>query len=88
MMSPNPASSTVTVSVNEEQLAKQKIAKSNDQDIREISIVDKMGNVLQHKTYSMDTRQVKLNVSTLRSDIYLIKISNGKKWITLRFSKQ
>jgi hypothetical protein len=88
IMSPNPANSTLTVAVDEQKLSKQKIVKSSDQDIREVMIVDKIGNVLQRGTYAKDTRQVNLNISSLRPDFYLVRISNGMTWTTLRFIKQ
>lgn len=87
-MSPNPASSTITLSVDEEKLSKQKIEKSTDQDIREVIISDKTGIVKQRNVYGKNTRQINLNVSTLKSDLYLVRVYNGKSWTTLRFIKQ
>lgn len=87
-MSPNPASSNVSIAVDEEKIAKQNIAKSNDQDIREVIITDKTGIVKQRNVYGKSTRQINLNVSALKPDIYLVRIFNGKLWTTLRFIKQ
>lgn len=88
MMSPNPASSNITISVDDDKLSKQKIAKSTDQDIREVIISDKTGTIKQKNVYGQNTRQVNLNVSTLKPDLYFVRIFNGKTWATLRFIKQ
>lgn len=88
MMSPNPASSNITISVDEDKLSKQKIAKSTDQDIRELIISDKTGTTKQRNVYGQNTSQINLNVSTLKSDLYFVRIFNGKTWTTLRFIKQ
>lgn len=88
MMSPNPGSSNITISVDEGKLSKQKIAKSNDQDIREVTISDITGTIKQRNVYGQNTRQINLNVSTLKSDLYFVRIFNGKTWTTLRFIKQ
>jgi hypothetical protein len=55
-MSPNPASSTITLAVDEEKLSKQKIEKSTDQDIREVIISDKTGIIKQRNVYGKNTR--------------------------------
>ncbi len=88
MMSPNPASSNITISVDEDKLSKQKIAKSTDQDIREVTISDITGTIKQRNVYGQNTRQINLNISTLKSDLYFVRVYNGKTWTTLRFLKQ
>jgi hypothetical protein len=88
MMSPNPASNNITISVDEDKLLKQKIAKSTDQDIKEVIISDKTGTIKQRNVYGQNTRQVNLNVSILKSDLYFVRVFNGKTWTTLRFIKQ
>lgn len=87
-MSPNSASSNISIAVDEEKLAKQNIGKSNEQDIREVIISDKTGVTKQRSIYGKSTRQINLNVSALKPDIYLVRIFNGKSWTTLRFIKQ
>jgi len=56
-MSPNPASSTITLTVDEEKLSKEKTEKSIDQDSREIIISDKTGIIKQRNIYGQNTRQ-------------------------------
>lgn len=87
-MSPNPATNNITISVDEEKLSKQKIQKSNDQDIREVLIADKMGIIKQRFVYGQNTRQINLNVSSLNPGFYLARINNGKSWTTLKFIKE
>ncbi len=87
-LSPNPAKDMVTVQIDEERLQKDKAVKSTDQDIREINIIDKMGNMLQRKTFGKGVRMASLNTSALKPDVYVIKISNGKTWKSLQLQKQ
>lgn len=87
-VTPNPASSNLIVSVDEEKLSQKRIAKSSEQDIRELIITNKLGVVKMRNTYSKDTRSINLNVSNLQTDIYIIKVFNGKTWETFRFIKQ
>lgn len=87
-ISPNPASDNITLAVDEEKLAFQKIEKSTDQNIREVIITDKTGSIKQRNTYANSTRQVNLNISALKTDLYILRIYNGKSWTTLKFIKQ
>ena len=87
-LSPNPATSDITVYVDEEGLKKQKIEKSSDQSIQKIIIVDKMGNALVQQSYPTDTRKVTLNIGGLSPDMYVVKIFHGQKWTSLKFLKQ
>lgn len=87
-VSPNPAKDMVTVQVDEERLIKNKATKSSDQDIREIDIVDKMGNILQRKTFGKGIRIAILNTSLLKPDVYIVKIFNGKTWKSLQLLKE
>ncbi|MGF2411505.1 T9SS type A sorting domain-containing protein [Ferruginibacter sp.] len=87
-ISPNPTKDNLIVSVDEAKLVTQKIAKSSDQNIREIVILDKTGMVLAKQTYSKGTRQVNKNISNLKTGIYIIRIFNGKKWTALKLVKE
>ncbi|HSV09578.1 MAG TPA: T9SS type A sorting domain-containing protein, partial [Hanamia sp.] len=61
---------------------------SNSQDIKEISIVDKMGAVISKQAFGKNIRMVNLNVSNLKPDIYIIRIFNGKDYTSLKFIKE
>ncbi|NOU38435.1 MAG: T9SS type A sorting domain-containing protein [Ferruginibacter sp.] len=87
-ISPNPTKDNLLVGVNEDKLAKEKIAKSINQDIKEIQIIDKMGIVQTKQTFANGTRLQNINVANLKIGIYTIKIYNGKEWISMQFVKQ
>lgn len=87
-ISPNPTSSTLRLSIDEDKLSKRFITKSNDQDIREVLILDKIGNPIIRRVFGKDTRQVNIDIANLKADMYLVRFSNGKTWQALRFSKQ
>lgn len=87
-LSPNPTSNNLVVSIDEEKLKKQKITNTEGIDIREVVILDKLGNILQRKEFGKNIKQANLNVSTLKPDVYLVRIFNGKTWTTMRFIKQ
>ena len=87
-LSPNPAKDVVTVQVDEEKLIKNNAVKSSKQDIREIDIVDKLGNIVQRKIFDKGIRTVNLNTSFLKPDMYVVRIFNGKTWKSLQLLKQ
>lgn len=87
-LAPNPASSELTVYVDDEKLKKQKITKSSDQVIQQVIIMDKFGNMVLRRTYASDTKKATLNVSGLSPDMYVAKVFNGKKWTSIKFIKK
>jgi hypothetical protein len=88
MMAPNPVNTEFTVSVDDNKLQKMNIPKSSDQDIREILIMDKMGQARYRRTAGKGTRQMRVNVSNLSKGYYVLRIFNGKDWKSLPFIKQ
>lgn len=88
MIAPNPVNSELTVSVDEAQLQKMKVAKSSEQDIREVAVMDKMGQAKSRHTAGEGTRQMRINVSGLLTGYYVLRIFNGKDWKSLPFIKQ
>lgn len=68
MVSPNPATTTITINQRGE-------AKD---DISEIKIFDNSGNLKQQSKYGGGTKQAQLNISDLRSGVYFIEISGSK----------
>ena len=68
-MSPNPASENVTID-----------GRQKNKSIKEVKIIDKIGNVKKIVKYSGDQKLVNLNISELSSNIYFIKIYDGQKW--------
>ncbi|MGZ3846085.1 MAG: T9SS type A sorting domain-containing protein [Flavisolibacter sp.] len=88
MLAPNPVTSDLTVSVDENQLQKMNVTKSSDQDIREVVVIDKMGQMKYKQTAGKGTRQMRINVSNLPTGYYVVRIYNGKDWKSLPFIKQ
>lgn len=87
-ISPNPTKDNLTISVDEAKLLANRIAKSSDQDIKEIVILDKTGMVQAKQTYSKGTRQINMNISNLKTGIYIVRIFNGKEWTALKLVKE
>jgi hypothetical protein len=80
---PNPASSNLTVSLDETIVAKTKTKKNvkavEFKEILQIKIIDKLGNVKKVVKYSKGNKSVNLNVYDLPSDVYYIEVSDGVK---------
>ena len=87
-LAPNPASSDLTIYVDDEKLRNQKIPKSSDQVIQQVVIMDKLGNVLLQEKYPADSKKATLNVRNLSPDMYVAKIFDGKKWTSIKFFKK
>lgn len=100
-LSPNPAQDVLAVAVNTEKTKEKSVAvnseKSKDKklaglsvgsDIKEIHILDKMGNLKQKQTFVQGSKKININVSKLKADVYVIRIFNGKEWKTMQFIKR
>jgi hypothetical protein len=86
-LTPNPASSQLTLTVDEGKLDKMKITRSAEQDIQQIILVDKMGTPVMQQKYGPGTRNISLNITALKPDVYTLRIYNGKKWVVKKFIK-
>lgn len=87
-VAPNPATDELIISIDEEKMARQNNVKSSEQDIREIVIIDKMGQARYRQKAGKGTRQMKASISNLPAGSYLVRIFNGKDWRSLQFIKQ
>lgn len=87
-ISPNPTKDNLTIAVDEAKLSENKVAKSSDQEIRKIVILDKTGIVQTKQTYGKGTRQMTINISHLSTGIYIVRIFNGKEWTALKLVKE
>lgn len=76
-LAPNPASSNLTISVNE---PVDKTNFSTTTEIQEVRITDKLGNLKANKKYQKGTKSVNINVASLKSDMYIVQIFNGTNW--------
>lgn len=77
VMSPNPATNNVTID-----------GRKKNKSIKEVQIIDKLGNVKRVTKYSGDQKLINLDISGLPSDIYFIKIYDGQKWESKQLSVQ
>lgn len=78
-VSPNPASTTVRISPDESSM--KMAAKSSVQvSFAEIEILDKMGNIQKQLKYGRGTRSTDIDISSLPTDTYIIRIFNGNNW--------
>lgn len=73
-VSPNPASSEVSVKIVETETS----IYSNT--IQELQITDNTGTIKLHKKYSKGTKLVKVGVGQLLPGTYFIRIYDGKEW--------
>lgn len=86
-VSPNPATSTVSVSMNNTKLSRQSAKVTSDQSIRQVILLDKFGNAILKRNYPVNTRNITLDVGTLHFDVYVMRIFDGKKWHSVKLMK-
>jgi lysyl endopeptidase len=87
-VAPNPVGSELNIFIDDGKLRSQNIRKSADQNIRQVMIMDRFGNVLRQQKYTGNTRKATLNVSGLATDMYVVRIFDGKKWSSSKFLKK
>lgn len=80
-LSPNPASSSIQISLEE------KADKTKKRDIREVQLIDKMGNLKLKNNYGSGQKIIYLNVSSFPADVYTIQIFDGHLWTSEKFIK-
>lgn len=76
-MSPNPTTDNVTID-----------GRNKNKSIKEVQVVDKVGNVKKVVKFGGEQKLINLNISTLPADIYYIKIFDGQKWESKQLRKQ
>ena len=74
-VSPNPASTEITV-------------KTDSNRIQKIEITDKMGNIKKSFNYGAMRNKAVISISDLPVDIYTIRVFDGRQWNATLFSKQ
>ena len=85
MVSPNPTSSTMTVQVVDE---KGVLSKDPKEKFYELQITDKIGAVKKQFKYASGLKQTNINLSTLPSDLYFLRIWDGKIWTSMEIIKK
>ncbi|MBS1737497.1 MAG: hypothetical protein JSS98_12940 [Bacteroidetes bacterium] len=81
IIAPNPAKSTMNVSLVQNNTSKVM------QSFQKIKIIDKMGNIKQNNQYPAGTKSTSVNISLLAPDIYTIQIFDGHSWYSEKFIK-
>lgn len=83
---PNPASGQVTVSLKE--LNKNSKASGTAlKDIREIKVLDKLGNTKKMGRYAPGSKKVQLDLGNLPNDIYILQVSDGANRASVSVNK-
>ncbi|MDP3667559.1 MAG: S8 family serine peptidase [Sediminibacterium sp.] len=77
-VSPNPATSTITVSPNTKVSSAQN--KAEKTPFTEIEIIDKLGNFKKRLKFSKGTNTATIDISFLPTDTYLVRVFNGTNW--------
>jgi hypothetical protein len=82
--SPNPVSGTLRISLEKSKgFQEEKSIKS----IREVRIIDKVGNVKRSVKYGNNLNNVNIDLSDLSPDVYTVLVYNGFEWITKKIIK-
>ncbi len=81
-LSPNPAHTSLTVQLTGD------AAVTNGSGTREIQLTDKTGRVIRRYNYAAAGKQITLDVSALRPDVYYIRVFDGKQWQGKAFIKK
>lgn len=68
--SPNPASTNISI--------------KSDSTIEKIEILDKMGQARLRQEFKNKPTSVSLNVSSLKNDIYTLRVYDGKEWESIQ----
>lgn len=82
-ISPNPASNNLTISTSQQNKSTQQFST-----IKEIQIVDKLGNIKKKENYTSNSGKVSVNIANLSPDVYTIKVFNGTVWESIKFIKK
>ncbi len=84
-VSPNPTASIISV----ELMNDLKDAAINQKEkIVEIQLMDKMGICKKKFKYLGGIEKASINISDLSSDIYVVRVFNGKEWISKQIIKK
>ena len=89
-VSPNPASTTIDITASNNINELSATTKNNvTSSIKEIKLIDKMGNIKLTKRYADDlTKSDRINIAHLPNDIYTLMIFNGTDWEAHKIVKQ
>jgi hypothetical protein len=83
IVSPNPARTQVKVSISNVNTSIKRTVK----DIRQIRILDKLGNIKKVMKYAPGTKSLNFDVYSLPADIYMLEVSDGVNSISVQLNK-
>jgi hypothetical protein len=84
-ITPNPASSTITVQPNKDITVNSNIKMDT---FTAIEIRTKTGVLVMSKKITKATNLTNINISALKADVYVLSAWNGSEWISEEFIKQ
>ena len=83
--SPNPTNSVLQIQLMNDLGVTTSIKKEK---IFEIQLVDKMGTCQKIEKYSNGLEKVNIDISKLVADIYVVRVFNGKEWLSKQVIKK
>ena len=78
IIAPNPAVIILTISVKKER--KSEFNSNNLTSISEVQVIDKFGTLKKRQQYINSTNAVTIDISSLPTDTYILKVLNGGNW--------
>ena len=84
---PNPTINDVTLTVKETGNNTSGKTGKGLKEIKEVKLLDKFGSVKKITKYPAGTKNVRLSLGTLPSDVYIVEISDGVNKVIKRVSK-
>jgi hypothetical protein len=87
-LSPNPATSQVSLYVDDHKLQQQHMSRQPEHTIQQVIVTDRMGNTVLQQKYAANTSRITLNIAALKTDMYTIRVFNGKSWKAMKFIKR
>ncbi len=85
-VSPNPSSDNINIESSD--VTDSKVNNKNSSEILEIEIIDKMGVLKQKQKFTKGMTRVNISVSILPTDVYTLRIFDGKTWHTTKIVVQ
>ena len=83
--SPNPANSIISVEIMDD--SKDKLINKKEK-IFEIQLLDKMGVTRKQIKYSGGMEKINISLDNMESNIYVLRVFNGKQWISKQIIKK
>jgi len=79
---PNPARGNIAISTEASQTARTAKLAGTGKDIREVRIIGQKGDVIKIQRFGAGTRKTTVNLSGIIPGTYIIRIFDGKQWMS------